>query len=154
MTPSIKTISVLTWVMAVGADISSISAEKTDKSGCDFDKIKIAAKGVRDAANDALNLWKKVNLKRQNQIKIAENIIFFDSIGYVKANQKKLEILIALMLAGTEDLLEHITNHARRLAVGKLVDSLMALSLLIDPDGTETAHYIRGDHAYQRWVNS
>lgn len=154
MSPTVKTLSILTWVLAMGKDISEIKTERTDSTDTAVENVRIAGKGVYDAAHAAVLAWPRTNIKKNVIKQISKNIQHLDSIGHVTSSHKRLEVIIAVMLAGVEDMLEQISNHRRRTVLIQLVDRLMALSAVVDPDGTQTAHYIRGDHAYQRWVES
>ena len=153
MSPVVKSLSMLTWVMAIGKDLSAISAQRTDGSSEAVNKLHKHGQAVHDAAREALMVTTaRKNLKKNLLLKISKNIQDLDKIGHVSGTQKRLEVICAVMLAGTEDILSHIKDRKRKKLVEKLVDKIVAMNKLVDPDGDQTAHYIRADYAYQRWA--
>jgi hypothetical protein len=148
-----KTYAILTWILAVGKDLSSAKREQVlDAKNDDFLKVKDAGQKIYDATYQAITMFPKINLKKRNLDKIEEAVKWFDSIGYVKHKQKRAEVMAGLMVLLVEDLLTHIVEEKRKKALENILDALMELSIIIDPELEMTQHYIRSDYAFQRFI--
>jgi len=151
MNNTIKTYSILTWCLAVGKDFADAELEKLHGEG-NFQDVKKAGELIHKNALTAIRAMPMINMGKKAQQKISKNILFFDSIGYVKSGVKRTEVMVALMLVAVEDIMQHISNPKRLLPITKLHNAILELSTIIDPEADQTAHYIRGDYAYQRWL--
>jgi len=65
--------------------------------------------------------------------------------------EKRLEVLLAFSLAGLEDIRTHAEGEYLN-AVNDLIDAVMHLSEIIDPNGTQVKEYIKGEFRYENWI--
>ena len=151
MNATVKTFATLAWALAIGKDFENAPADKVDTPDL-IAKVNSAGRAIHNAAHNAINTWPKFRPNKKNIAEMEKSIKSLDSIGYVKPGQKRAEVMIACLLAAVEDLRDTVRNSKRKAKLTRLVDEIMALSAIIDPEGTQTAHYIRGDYAFQRWV--
>jgi len=151
MNATVKTFSTLAWALAIGKDFSECPPEKTDKPEL-IAQINGAGLAIHKAAESAINTWPKFRPNKTNIHRIEESIKYLDSIGYVRPGQKRAEVMIACLLAAVEDLRDNVRNKTKRDKLSNLVGKIMDLSAIIDPEMSQTAHYIRGDYAFKRWV--
>jgi hypothetical protein len=151
MNATVKTFATLAWALAIGKDFEHAPAEKVDTPEL-IAGVNSAGRAIHKAAHDAIQAWPKFRPNKKNIHQMEKSIKYLDSIGYIKPGQKRAEVMIACLLAAVEDLRDNVRNQTRRSKLSHLIDEIVGLSIIIDPEMSQTAHYIRGDHAFKRWV--
>ena len=145
-----KTLVIFAWCYALGKDFSNPTGKLNEPA---FEnQFSEAAKSIEKAAFKAIQSVPKANLKKKSQKKMAEAILWLDKIGFVKDGVKRLEVVVALMLALCEELLEYVKDIKRRKNIEELVAAIMKMQEIIDPNFEGTEHYKRADNAYQRFL--
>lgn len=152
MNATVKTFSTLGWALAIGKDFSNAESARLDQPEL-IKEVNRLGGAIHKAAEEAILAWPKFRPNPKTIRQMSESIKYLDSIGYVKPGEKRTEVMIACLLAAVEDLRDNVKHPVRRRKLSHLIDKIMEISTLIDPEMSQTAHYIRGDHAFQRWVN-
>lgn len=151
MNGTVMTFSILGWALAVGKDLSDAPSGRIDKKDIALE-INSAGVAIHSAAETAIRAFPKFSPTPATIRKISESIKYFDSIGYVRPGEKRFEVVLAMLLVALDEVSRYAKKPKRKAAICNLIDSITKLSRIIDPEGDKTNQYIRGDHAFQRWL--
>jgi len=141
--PTIKTFALLGFTLALSKDLSMAKDER----------VSWRAKHLLLAAHETANLYPSTVLKANQVKQIAKSLKVINEYGMNDRDEKHLVPVLAMILCGIDDVLQHTRNTLTRDLFTELQKKVMWLNDLIDPKLDQVADYIRGEHYYQKWTS-